>query len=127
MRSAAGDTLADLSDRVEAVLRAAAVMTGTDVELTWDVAPAYDPVRHNPVLAARWSQHLGDRGRTVLPLGIVPEALTGSTDLGNVSRRVPAMHPMIAVAPEQTSLHTVEFAAAAASDADCYTYATYLP
>ena len=33
-----------------------------------------------------------------------------STDMGNVSRRVPSIHPLVAVAPPDVALHTAEFA-----------------
>lgn len=56
------------------------------------------------------------RGRTVYPRGVVPESETGSTDLGNVSLRVPSIHPMIAIAEPGTALHTTGFAEAAAGD-----------
>jgi hypothetical protein len=43
----------------------------------------------------------------------LPEAegamVVGSTDMGNVSYSVPAIHPMIKVAPEGTPIHTPEF------------------
>jgi hypothetical protein len=45
-------------------------------------------------------------------MGVVPEFLTGSTDLGNLSYRMPAIHPMIAVSEPTVALHTTEFAAA---------------
>ena len=35
--------------------------------------------------------------------------VVGSTDMGNVSYSVPAIHPMIKVAPEGTLIHTPEF------------------
>ncbi len=117
VRSAEPATLADLCARVDLVLRAAAAMTGTGVELEWDRQPAYLPIRANLELAARWTAHQARRGRTSLPPGVVPTTLTGSTDLGNVSVRVPAIHPMLAVSSPDVSLHTAAFAAAAASPA----------
>jgi amidohydrolase len=115
VRSAEPATLADLCSRVDLVLRAAAAMTGTGVELEWDRQPAYLPIRANRELAARWTTHQDRRGRTALPPGVVPETLSGSTDLGNVSVRVPAIHPMLAISSPDLSLHTAEFAAAAGS------------
>lgn len=41
--------------------------------------------------------------------GVIPNTLTASSDLGNVSLQVPAIHPMLAVAPPHVSLHTEEF------------------
>ncbi|GAA0316492.1 M20 family metallopeptidase [Kineococcus aurantiacus] len=115
VRSAEPATLADLCSRVELVLRAAAAMTGTGVELEWDRQPAYLPIRANRELAARWTTHQARRGRTALPPGVVPESLAGSTDLGNVSVRVPSIHPMLGISAPEVSLHTAEFAAAAGS------------
>jgi len=40
----------------------------------------------------------------------------GSTDLGNVSYLLPAIHPMIQVAPRGVAIHTEEFARYAASE-----------
>lgn len=115
VRSAEPDTLRDLAGRVDAIARAAGEMTGCGVKLNWDPQPGYLPIRHNDRLAAQWARHQARRGRTALPRGIVPEYLTGSTDLGNLSYRLPAMHPMIRLEGENLALHTAEFAEAAAS------------
>jgi amidohydrolase len=116
-RSAAPDTLRDLAERLDAVARAAATMTGCTVELHWDEQPAYLPIRFNHTLAGRWAVNQEPAGRKPLPPGLVPEFLTGSTDLGNLSYRMPAIHPMIAVSEPTVALHTVEFAAASGSEA----------
>ncbi|MFB9377950.1 M20 family metallopeptidase [Kineococcus gynurae] len=113
VRSAAPETLTDLCERVEVILRAAAATTGCGVELEWDAQPAYLPIRANVELAARWTEHQARRGRVSLPPGVVPESLAGSTDLGNVSVRVPSIHPMVALADPTESLHTSGFATAA--------------
>jgi amidohydrolase len=117
VRSATPETLTDLCRRVEAIAVAAAAMTGCGYELEWDEMPAYLPIRANLELAARWTRHQARRGRTALPPGVTPASLAGSTDLGNVSVRTPAIHPMIAIAGPDTSMHTTEFAAAAVSPA----------
>ncbi|RCW43161.1 amidohydrolase [Halopolyspora algeriensis] len=115
LRSAEPGPLHDLARRVEAVAAGAAEMTGCGIEVRWDRNPAYLPIRHNDTLAACWARHQSRRGRTSLPRGVVPEYLTGSTDLGNLSHRMPAIHPMIALEGENLALHTAEFAAAAGS------------
>ena len=114
-RSAAPETLSDLATRLESIARGAAAMTGCTVDLLWDEQPAYLPIRFNHTLAGRWTVNQEPAGRTPLPPGVVPEFLTGSTDLGNLSYRMPALHPMIAVSGPTVALHTVEFAAAAGS------------
>ncbi|MDO9380268.1 MAG: M20 family metallopeptidase [Nocardioidaceae bacterium] len=117
VRSKYPETLRTLSARLDAIAQGAALMTGCGVEVVWDELPATLPIRANAALAARWTGHQAARGRTVLPPGVVPDLLAASTDFGNVSFRVPALHPMIAVSPPSTSLHTREFADAAVSPA----------
>lgn len=73
-------------------------------------APAVDRPAARGVQRRRWAVNQEPAGRTALPPGVVPEFLTGSTDLGNLSYRMPAIHPMIAVADE--ALHTAGFATA---------------
>ena len=90
-------------------VRGAAIATGTQYELT-EVAPAYDPVRTNPVLAELAAHAFTALGRPIDPVeGRSGNA--GSTDMGNVSQLVPAIHPYICVAPG-LALHTRDFAAA---------------
>ncbi|WP_020670957.1 M20 family metallopeptidase [Amycolatopsis nigrescens] len=117
LRSAHPDTLRDLAARLTRVAHGAAELTGCGVELNWDSLPAYLPIRFNTALAGRWAVNQEPCGRKPLPPGIVPDFLTGSTDLGNLSYRMPAMHPMLAVSAETVALHTKEFAAAAGSPA----------
>ena len=117
LRSAAPETLRDLADRVGRIAHGAAAMTGCGVELHWDKLPPYLPIRFNHTLAGRWAVNQEPVGRTPLPTGVVPEFLTGSTDLGNLSYRMPAIHPMIAVSEPTVALHTTEFAVASGGPA----------
>jgi amidohydrolase len=114
VRSMEPETLRDLAERVTAIAEGAARMHGCTVDLTWDDKPAYLPIRQNAALAGRWAANQVERGRTPLAPGVVPEFLTGSTDLGNLSHRMPAIHPMLAIAGPTAALHTVGFAEAAA-------------
>lgn len=116
LRSEHPEGLAVLSDRLGDIARGAALMTGCGVELTWDEAPAYLPVRGNGPLAASWTTRYGQRGRTVLPPDVVPRMFAGSTDFGNVSYRVPGVHAMVRITDADLSLHTREFADAAVSE-----------
>lgn len=91
----------------------AALATGTTVEFE-EVAPAYDPVRADPVLAGLAAESFALLGR---PLDQVTgwSGPAGSTDMGNVSQLLPALHPYVGVVPG-VPLHTREFAAAAAGE-----------
>jgi amidohydrolase len=119
LRSMEPATLRELSDRALQVFEGAALATATELEVGWDPTPVYLPVRNNSPLSARYAHHMTARGRTVLPGGVVPGSFTGSTDLGNVSVRVPAIHPTMSIAPLGVSIHNPEFARyAAGPDAD---------
>ena len=115
VRSPQPDTLKYLSDRVTDVFVGAARMVGVEVDITWDESPATLPVRSNTPLTERWVQAQHRRGRHTYPLGVISEVLAASTDFGNISYRVPGIHPLIKIADDTTGLHTREFAAAAAS------------
>jgi len=116
-RSKFAETLKELSDRLTGIAEGAALMTGTSVEIDWDEYPPSLPVRTNDALTGRWVAAQNRRGRTPLPLGVVSETIAASTDFGNVSHRIPGIHPLIKIAAPEVALHTREFAAAAATDA----------
>ena len=115
VRSKYPETLKDLSGRLDDVLRGAALMTGVGVEIDWDPHPPSLPVRTSSALTDRWAVAQQGRGRSPLPAGVISETIAASTDFGNVSYRVPGIHPLIKIADLSTALHTEEFAAAAAS------------
>ncbi|MCS6711503.1 M20 family metallopeptidase [Brachybacterium sp. EF45031] len=116
VRSLAPATLRDLSHRVEDVARGAALMTGCTVEVHWDEHPPSLPVRTNGALLGRWVEAQRRRGRDPLPRGAVSEHLAASTDFGNVSYRIPGIHPLIRTSGPEAALHTREFAEAATGE-----------
>jgi amidohydrolase len=108
VRSPTRAGLEPLKARVLECLQAGADAAGCTMEARW-LDPAYDDMLDNdPILdlyrtnAARTGRELAD------PRHGVP--VVGSTDMGNVSYRVPSIHPMIKVAPPSVSIHSVEFA-----------------
>lgn len=102
-----------LKERVFAAARGAAASVGATVE--FEEGLAYAERKVNRVLAERFASHLEAQGETVLePLAV---GGVGSSDFGNLSQALPAIHPYVAMVPEGTSAHTPEFAAAAASAA----------
>ncbi|WP_336249033.1 M20 family metallopeptidase [Stomatohabitans albus] len=109
VRSQEIDTMSILLHRVQAIAQGAAMMHGVDVTVQFDEDHAYLPTRLNTTLGERYAVAMADRGRRVLPRGVMPEHLAASTDQGNVSMRVPAIHPTLAIAPLGTSLHTEAF------------------
>lgn len=93
--------------RVEDCARGAALATGCRLDLS-SFEPGCDSLNQNPVLLEHFAAH-GD-GR-VGSLAAVPELL-GSTDMGNVTRALPGIHPLMQVSPPGVKIHTPEFAAA---------------
>lgn len=115
VRSLDAATLRDLVTRVEDVFRGAALATGCGVEILTGETTNEMPVRANGPLSQAWVRAQNTVGRTVLPRGVITEVIAAGTDFGNVSQRVPGIHPLIKIAPEGTALHTHEFATAAGS------------
>lgn len=115
VRSKYPGELKHLSERVEDIVNGAALMAGVGVEIDWDEHPPSLPLKTNNALTSRWVEAQRRRGREPLPLGVVTEQIAASTDFGNVSYRVPGMHPLIKIAPEDHALHTRGFAEAAKS------------
>lgn len=115
VRSLDPDTLRDLVARVEDVFRGAALATGCGMEILTGETTNEMPVRANGPLSQAWVRAQNAAGRTVLPRGVITEVIAAGTDFGNVSQRVPGIHPLIKIAPEGTALHTHEFATAAGS------------
>lgn len=116
VRSKFPETLKDLSERVHDVAQGAALMTGTGVEMQWDVHPPSLPIRTNQPLTDRWVKHQNTVGRSPLPAGVLDESIAASTDFGNVSYRVPGIHPLLKISDESVALHTRAFEAASGSE-----------
>jgi amidohydrolase len=118
VRSPTLSSLEPLKDRVLDCLRAGTAASGCAMHHQW-VDPPYADLVPNPVLTERYAAHAAHRGRTVRP-ATTAGGVVGSTDMGNVSHLVPAIHPTIAVAPPGVSIHTPAFtghARSAAGDA----------
>lgn len=112
VRSLQVDTLVELTERMDAIFHGAAAGTGTVAHPRWDVNPLILPVRSNMALANRFTIAQAAWGK---PMPLRSPVPSGSTDMGNVSVRVPSVHPKIAVAPRSVPMHTAEFAGHAAS------------
>jgi len=106
--------LAALKKRVQACFEAAALSTGCKVETRW--VSDYLDLKTNWPMANAFEKNFEALGRELTPLSTIPPGFAGSTDMGNVSHRVPSIHPMIAVAPTNVIIHNAEFARWAASE-----------
>lgn len=110
VRAATSQHLARLKERVLDCFRAGALATGAELKVQ-PIGEDYADMWTNQPLAEAYAANLARLGRTVADVATVPAAVAGSTDMGNVSKLVPAIHPMIAAAPATVPLHSAEFAA----------------
>jgi amidohydrolase len=97
-----------LKARFLACLRAGADAAGCEMDVEWsDVV--YADMIDNQAIGERYRANAEALGRIVRPPS--PNGrVVGSTDMGNVSHELPAIHPMIQVAPPGVPIHTPEFA-----------------
>ncbi len=106
--------LDELKQKVTNCFVGAATATGARLEHRWgDIS--YAPMRNNPTLARLFKRNMEFLGRHLKLTD--PDSAFGSTDMGNVSQLVPSIHPMVAIAPKDVAIHSLQFAAAAASAA----------
>ncbi len=104
--------LKTLKVRLLRALEAGADAAGCGFEHRW-VEPIYEEIVDSVPLLERYVANAATLGRDVVPPG--EQRVVASTDLGNVSKVVPAIHPMIKAAPTGTPIHTAAFAEHAAS------------
>jgi amidohydrolase len=93
-------------EKVIACIEAAAQATGCKAE--YEALPGYSEIVPNSILADVFTKNLATLGREIVKPA--PNERMGSTDMGNVSKVVPAIHPYLETVPEDVPGHTVEFA-----------------
>ena len=108
VRAANEKDLSKLKPRVQACFEAGAKGSGCEVEVNWANVDYLD-LNTNWPLADRFQAHAETVGREFVPYDQALGFGAGSTDMGNVSHRVPSIHPMLAVAPPNVVIHNPEF------------------
>lgn len=115
VRAADAGALAALKKRVQNCFEAGALSSGCTLEVAWAKADYLDMKTSWP-LAHAYQANAESVGREFFPWDKVPSGQAGSTDMGNVSHRVPSIHPMISCAQQGVVIHNPEFARWAASE-----------
>jgi len=111
VRAESADALGEVRTKVERCFEAGAIATGASCSIE-DVAPAYTHMDHDSALLAMYRANAEALGRS-----FPPEAtMTFSTDMGNVSRAVPSIHPCIRIDTAGAMNHQPAFAAACIGD-----------
>jgi len=105
--------LVDLQKRLENCIQAGTISSGCKVKMEWDYT--YKDLRNNSALGQEYIDYMKTLG---VEVPITTEAL-GSTDFGNVSYELPALHPMFAIPTggEGNGNHTPGFTEAARTKA----------
>lgn len=114
VRAASLEDLSELRGRVVRCFEAGALATGARLELREQVA--YAEMRHDADLTGLYRRNAEELGRSFEGAGRV-EFNRFSTDAGNVSRIIPAIHPIIGIGSGSAVNHQPEFAAACVSEA----------
>jgi len=99
-----------LRGRVRRCFEAGALASGTRLTITEAHAP-YAEMRHDREIAGVYLRNAQALGRHFLDLGNLLDRGLGSTDMGNVSRTLPAIHPAIGIESLPAANHQPEFTA----------------
>jgi metal-dependent amidase/aminoacylase/carboxypeptidase family protein len=99
-----------LRPRVYRCFETGGLATGATVAITGGDKP-YAEMNHNEDIAALYRKNSEDLGRPFPNLGEWETRPTGSTDMGNVSRAMPSIHPMIGINSLPAVNHQPEFTA----------------
>ncbi|MGW0564943.1 amidohydrolase [Streptomyces sp. NPDC003016] len=111
LRGGTSSALEELVEELRSCAQGVALATRTRAEVT-DVGGRYEHFRDNDVLSGLFARHLGRAG--IRLSGPAAGVYLGSSDIGNVSTKVPAIHPFVAIMGSDASDHTPQFAQAAA-------------
>ena len=105
VRAAKQDYADEILQRVIQCAQGAGIATGA--QLTYSTQPGYAEMIPNPVMARLFAENWRAIGVEVHDPR--PNERMGSTDMGNISQALPSLHAYLAIAPEGTPGHTVEF------------------
>ena len=110
VRASTRERLGEMTARFTAMAEAAATATGCSVEFA-PTGYEYEDIISEPTMVELFAANAEALGRPMQRMKDRPAGSIGSTDMGNVSHVVPAIHPMIGMATEGAVNHQPEFAA----------------
>jgi amidohydrolase len=113
-----GQTLAELErlrPRVYRCFEAGALATGSKLEIMGGNKP-YSEMIHDRDIAALYRRNSESLGRSFPDLDAAAQKAVASTDMGNVSRVIPSIHPMIGIDSLPAVNHQREFTARCVTD-----------
>jgi len=102
--------LEELRPKVYRCFEAGAIATGATLEILGGDKP-YAEMIHDVEMAAAYQRNAESLGRTFPDYGALLERAAGSTDMGNLSLVLPAIHPFIGINSLPAVNHQPEFTA----------------
>ena len=115
LRAGNRQTLDKVYEKVENIVRGAALSTGTTFEFGL-FQNAVDDVIVTPSFDDLFFQHAKEAGVPDEEIETEQRTSLGSSDVGNVSQVIPTIQPTVAISETYIAGHTEEFKAAAKSD-----------
>ena len=106
----------ELKVKVYRCFDAGALATGATLKITGGDKP-YSEMLHDADIAAKYRHNAEALGRSFPDLGAARDRAAGSTDMGNVSLALPAIHPMLGIDSLPAVNHQAEFAAHCVTEA----------
>lgn len=104
-------TFLEIKDMINRCAQAAALVTKCQYKVfTFEIA--YESLNNNRTMTALFEKNLVTFGEKE----IEHKSFPGSTDMGNVSNRIPSIHPSVKIDGCYSALHTKEFADATISE-----------
>ena len=115
LRAATRPTLNDVYEKVENIVKGAALQTGCTYEFglfqnsvdNTVLTPSFDDV---------FFKHVADLNIPQKDIEVGEPTSLGSTDVGNVSQVIPTIQPTISIADEYIAAHSIEFREASKSE-----------
>jgi amidohydrolase len=113
MRANDAESLRELQMRMADCFLAGAVATGCDYAVS-ETEPPYEELTPDTWLAEVFREEMVRLGRSPVPTDVEAALPLGSTDMGNVTKAMPGIHPIVGIDAGGASVHQPAFAAAAA-------------
>lgn len=110
VRAATKERLDELVDRFRIMAEAAAASSACELTIS-RVSHEFQELVHEPTMASLYAANSEALGRPLRWETAEDRLAAGSTDMGNVSRVVPSIHPFIGMATAGAVNHQPEFAA----------------
>jgi amidohydrolase len=101
----------EIFERVKNCVQGAALAIGAESKIEIDL-PKLDSMRRNAALETAIRANMEALGITVDP----DDGRRGSSDIGNLSHYLPAIHPLLAMVGSEVAGHSVEFCEATTTD-----------